>query len=78
MPLNKAVMNEFGVTAKYLLKQKLLQEIKNDLLSGTRNVKDIAADFGFFAPSHLMRFFKNQTGKTIGNSINEVCRNGHE
>ena len=30
--LDKAVVREFGVSAAYLLEQRLLQEIKNDLL----------------------------------------------
>lgn len=40
--LNKAVENEFGVTAVHLLKQRLLQEIKNDLLFSDLSVKEIA------------------------------------
>ncbi len=64
--LNKAVDNEFGTTAKHLLKQRMLREIKNDLLFEKHNTKQVAADFGFSAPSHLMRFFKSHTGMTIG------------
>ena len=60
--LNKAVKNEFGVTAVHLLKQRLLQEIKNDLLFSDLSVKEIAYKLHFSAPNHLMRFFKQIDG----------------
>lgn len=60
--LNKAVENEFGVTAVHLLKQRLLQEIKNDLLFSDLSVKEIAYKLHFSAPNHLMRFFKQIDG----------------
>ena len=74
--LNKAVENEYGVTAVHLLKQRLLQEIKNDLLFSGLSVKEIAYNLQFSAPNHLMRFFKQQTGITVGKYIEEVRRNG--
>ena len=74
--LNKAVENEFGVTAIHLLKQRLLQEIKNDLLFSDSSVKEIAYKLQFSAPNHLMRFFKQQTGMTVGEFIKEVKENG--
>lgn len=74
--LNNAVFNEFGVTAKHLLKQRLLQEVKNDLLFSGLSVKEIAANLNFSAPNHLMRFFKLQTGKTVGGFVEEVKTNG--
>ena len=74
--LNKAVENEFGVTAIHLLKQRLLQEIKNDLLFSDSSVKEIAYKLQFSAPNHLMRFFKQQTGMTVGEFIKEVKKDG--
>lgn len=74
--LNKAVENEFGVTAVHLLKQRLLQEIKNDLLFSDLSVKEIAYKLQFSAPNHLMRFFKQQTGTTVGEFMEEVKNNG--
>lgn len=74
--LNKAVENEFGVTAVHLLKQRLLQEIKNELLFSDLSVKEIAYKLQFSAPNHLMRFFKQQTGKTIREFLDEVNLNG--
>lgn len=74
--LNKAVENEFGVTATHLLKQRLLQEVKNELLFSGMPVKEIAYRLQFSAPNHLMRFFKQQTGKTIGDFMEEINREG--
>lgn len=63
--LNSSVMAQFGVSAAHLLKQRLLEELKNELLFENRNVSQLADDFHFSNPSHLMRFFKQQTGKTF-------------
>ena len=74
--LNKAVENEFGVTATHLLKQRLVQEVKNDLLFADLSVKEIAYNLQFSAPNHLMRFFKQQTNMTVGEFLEEVRNNG--
>ena len=63
--LNNAVMSQFGVSATYLLKQRLLEAIKTELLSSNRNINELTDYFHFSDPSHLMRFFKKLTGKTI-------------
>ena len=63
--LNTSVMAQFGVSATHLLKQRLLEELKNELLFSNRTVSELADDFHFSDPSHLMRFFKQQTGKTF-------------
>lgn len=63
--LNNSVMAQFGVSATHLLKQRLLEELKNELLFSDRNVSQLADEFHFSDPSHLMRFFKQQTGKTF-------------
>lgn len=62
--LNKAVQAQFNVTATHLLKQRLLFEIKNALLHAGTPVTEIAHALHFSEPSHLMRFFKAQTGQT--------------
>ena len=62
--LNQSVMAQYGVPAIVLLKQRLLAEIKNGLLFSHKTVSEIAYDFHFSEPSHLMRFFKKATGKT--------------
>ncbi|MGJ5641384.1 AraC family transcriptional regulator [Formosa sp. S-31] len=62
--LNKAVKEQFNVTATYLLKQRLLIEIKNYLIHSELTVGEIAYKLNFSEPNHLMRFFKKQTGMT--------------
>lgn len=73
--LNKAVMREFGVSAVHLLKQRLLQEVKNDLLFSSLSVKEIAFRLHFSEPNHLMRFFKQMTGQTISEFIHNIVQN---
>ena len=70
--LNKAVMREFGLSAVSLLKQRLLQEIKNDLLFSELSIKEIAYRLHFSEPNHLMRFFKQMTGQTISEFIKSI------
>ncbi|MEN7549987.1 AraC family transcriptional regulator [Rapidithrix thailandica] len=62
--LNKAVKKQFNLTATELLKQRLLTEIKNELIYSEKTISEIAYEFGYSEPNHLMRFFKNQTGMT--------------
>ena len=69
--LNNSVMAQFGVSATHLLKQRLLEELKNELLFSDRNVSQLADEFYFSDPSHLMRFFKQQTGKTFTQYITD-------
>ena len=54
-------MAQFGVSAIHLLKQRLLEELKNELLFSNLNVSQLADEFHFSDPSHLMRFFKKET-----------------
>lgn len=63
--LNNSVTAQFGVSANHLLKQRLLAELKNELLFSDCSISQLADDFNFSDPSHLMRFFKQQTGKTF-------------
>ncbi|WP_312792267.1 AraC family transcriptional regulator [Sphingobacterium sp.] len=64
--LNKLVKKQFKMTANDLLKQRLLIEIKNEIIHASRSIVDISYRFGFSEPNHLMRFFKSQSGETIG------------
>ena len=73
--LNHSVMAQYGVSATYLLKQRLLAEIKNELLFTSKSISEIAYAFSFAEPSHLMRFFKQQTGKTC-RKFQEDYKNG--
>ena len=70
--LNKAVMREFGLSAVHLLKQRLLQEVKSDLLFTGLSVKEIAYRLHFSEPHHLMRFFKQMTGQTINEFLASI------
>ena len=63
--LNNAVMSQFGVSAIHLLKQRLLAAIKNELLFSNATIAQLADKFNYSEVSHLMRFFKQHTGKTI-------------
>ena len=56
----------------HLLKQRLLQEVKNDLLFSGLSVKEIAFRLHFSEPNHLMRFFKQMTGQTISGFLSEM------
>lgn len=62
--LNKAVKEQFNVTAAHLLKQRLVVEIKDYLIHSGLTIAEIAYKLNFSEPNHLMRFFKNQTGMT--------------
>ena len=63
--LNHAVKAQFGVSANHLLKQRLLAALKNEFLFSNRSITELADLFHFSDASHLMRFFKQQTGKTF-------------
>ena len=69
---NDAVKSQFGVSASHLMKQRLLEDLKNELLFSDNNISQLADDFRFSDPSHLMRFFKQHTGKTLFTVLNEI------
>ncbi len=56
-------MAQFGVSAIHLLKQRLLEELKNELLFSNLNVSQLADEFHFSDPSHLMRFFQQKRNR---------------
>lgn len=62
--LNKAVSTQFNTTASQLIKQRLIQEIKNKLIYEELTVSEISYQLNFSEPNHLMRFFKQYTGLT--------------
>lgn len=75
--LNKSVKEQFGVTAREMIQHRMLDEIKNMLLYSGLSVKEISFQFHFSEPNHLMRFFKSQTGQTIGEFLDgyQIGRN---
>lgn len=73
--LNKAVKEQFNVTATHLLKQRLLIEIKDYLIHTKLTVAEIAFELNFSEPNHLMRFFKTQTGMTTTEFLSDYRDN---
>ncbi|OXA67376.1 AraC family transcriptional regulator [Flavobacterium aquidurense] len=69
--INTCVKKQFNVTATELLKQRLLFEIKNDLIHSGKTIAGIAYDLHFSEPGHLMRFFKTQTGITSSQFLSD-------
>ena len=62
--VNRAVTHEFDLSSVLLLKQRLLQEGKSDLLFSRLSVKETAYRLHFFEPNHLMLF--SQTNDKTG------------
>ena len=56
--LNASVQAQYGQTAVHLLKQRLLAEIKNEILFTDKTTSELAYEFNFSEPGHLMRFLK--------------------
>ena len=48
--MNNSVMAQFGVSAIHLLKQRLLEELKNELLFSNLNVSQLADGSTFPTP----------------------------
>ncbi|MEG0915739.1 MAG: AraC family transcriptional regulator [Myroides sp.] len=69
--LNKAVKEQFNVTASQLIKQRLLTAVRDYLIHSKLTISEIADKLNFSEPNHLMRFFKNQTGVTTGEFLRE-------
>lgn len=65
-------MREFDLSSILLLKQRLLQEGKSDLLFSILSVKETAYRLHFFEPNHLMRFFKQMTRQAISEFIKSI------
>ena len=65
-------MREFDLSSALLLKQRLLQEGKSDLLFSKLSVKETAYRLHFFEPNHLMRFFKQMTRQAISKFIKSI------
>lgn len=69
--INTCVKKQFNVTATELLKQRLLFEIKNELIHSGKTIAEIAYDLHFSEPGHMMRFFKSQTGITSSQFLSD-------
>ncbi|HEV7378919.1 MAG TPA: AraC family transcriptional regulator [Dyadobacter sp.] len=73
--LNKGVKAAFNVTATQLIKRRLLSEIQSQLIYTDKTTSEIAFEFGFSEPNHLMRFFKTLTNETISEFLSNHPRN---
>jgi AraC family transcriptional activator of pobA len=62
--LNDHVKRSTGVTAGHLIRQRLLNEAKRQLVFTTQPIHDISKELAFADPSHFARFFRKQTGTT--------------
>ena len=63
--LNNSVKSPIRSISYPFDKTTSARNLKNELLFSNRTVSEMADDFNFSDPSHLMRFFKQQTGKTF-------------
>lgn len=70
--LNKAVKEQYNITATELLKQRLLAEIKDRLVHSNKTVSEISFDLNYTEPGHMMRFFKIQTGMTTSEYLKSL------
>lgn len=73
--LNKGVKAAFNVTATQLIKRRLLSEIQSQLIYTDKTTGEIAYEYGFSEPNHLMRFFKTLTNETISEFLSNHPRN---
>ncbi|PRX54915.1 AraC family transcriptional activator of pobA [Flagellimonas meridianipacifica] len=62
--LNKAINKTSGKSTSVIIRERLLTEIKRDLLYSDKNISEIAYELGFSDNSNFVRFFKKQTGLT--------------
>ncbi|MEM6895436.1 MAG: AraC family transcriptional regulator [Bacteroidota bacterium] len=62
--LNKAIHQTSGKSTAVVIRDRLLTEIKRDLLYTEKNISEIAYELGFSDNSNFIRFFKTQTGHT--------------
>ena len=58
--LNKAVKRQFGVTATSMLKDRLIYEVKSELMYSSKTISEIAYQLNFSEPNNLIRLFKNE------------------
>ncbi len=64
--LNKACRTFLGNTCGAVINEKLTAEAKKQLLYSSRNLTELAYEFGFTDPSHFNKFFKRHTGVSPG------------
>lgn len=65
------VKKETGRTAQEYIQDKLIHIAKEEILSETRSVSEIAYSLGFQYPQHFTRIFKKRVGCTPGEYRNQ-------
>lgn len=60
--LNNLCQQYFAKTARQIIRERAMAEIKKALKYSTLSLSEIAYDFNFSAPSHFSRFVKQMTG----------------
>lgn len=62
--LNKAVKEQFNITATEFIKSRLLFAVKMQLIHSSKTVAEIAHEYNFSEANHLSRFFKQKTNNS--------------
>lgn len=62
--LNKTLNRAFGKPCSDIIRERLLAEIKKELLYSDRTIGEIAYAFNFSEPGNFIRFFKSMAGAT--------------
>ena len=62
--LNTCLKKQFGETTTNMIKERLIYEIKSELLYSTKSINEIAYELNFSEPNNLIRMFKTKTGTT--------------
>lgn len=63
--LNNNCKIHFKTTATDLIRNRLVNEIKNMILFDGKSITEISNELNFSEPNHMMRFFKSYTGVTL-------------
>ena len=61
---NKVIRKTSGKFPSAIIRERLLTEIKRDLLYSDKNISEIAYELGFSDHSNFVRFYKTHTGLT--------------
>lgn len=63
--LNELTKRTTGITAGELIRNRVIDEVKNQLYSTAKSGKEIAFGLGFDDPAYFSRFFRKYTGQTL-------------
>lgn len=59
--LNEVCKTMAGITTKQYLQERLILEVKKEIILGEKTLKEISFDLGFNEPAYFTRFFRQQT-----------------